>query len=120
MSIHHKKIESLPRIDAVQEGDLLAVSHNGTAAAADASLFRGEPAKINGNNTIVIRAGSHMTLDQSGNVLTIDTPLYDNATISEPGLMSANDKAKLDGMRPLTLEEIDDAITSAYNSLFGA
>ena len=98
MSIHHKKIERLPRIDAVQEGDLLAVSHNGTAAAADASLFRGEPAKINGNNTIVIRAGPHMTLDQSGNILTIDTPLYDTATTTEPGLMSSDDKQKLDGI----------------------
>ena len=122
MPVQYKGIDRLPSVSNVAYGDKLAVSHNGITYKADASLFRGDPATINGENALIIQAGANITMtQQDGNVtISAQDTTYTPATTAANGLMSANDKAKLDGMRPLTLEEIDDAVTSAYNSVFGA
>ena len=62
--------------------------------------IKGESARINGVNALTIEAGNNVTTTQSGDTLRISATdtVYDTATASSAGLMSAADKVKLDGV----------------------
>lgn len=103
MKITTKSIDALPEAQSVTTEDLLPVYKDGKAHKAAAALFKGEKgddATINGVNTLTIHAGDNITLTQEDDELSISAhdTVYDPATPSSDGLMSAADKGKLDGI----------------------
>ena len=100
MTVTGKPITALPAAESVTNEDLLVVYKDGQAKRAAASMFRGDPAKINGVNALTLEAGENVTMSQDGDTLRVSATdtTYDAATTSAAGLMSAADKSKLDGI----------------------
>ena len=67
----YKSITELPEILEVSDGDKLLAHHQGRAYQADATLFHGNDATINGEPAIEIEAGENISLTQDGTTFTI-------------------------------------------------
>ncbi|MBQ7681526.1 MAG: hypothetical protein IJT31_04870, partial [Oscillibacter sp.] len=104
MNFVSKPITQLPEAESVTNDDKILVykDTDGKAYLAAGTLFRGDAATINGVNALTIDAGDNITATQEGDVLHISATdtVYDTATTTDNGLMSAADKAKLDGIAP--------------------
>ena len=112
MTITGRPVTALPEAESVTNEDLLVVYKDGVAKRAAASMFRGDPAKINGVNALTLEAGENVTMSQDGDTLRVSAAdtTYDAATTSAAGLMSAVDKSKLDGI-PADATNNDGTVT---------
>ena len=111
-----------PSVD--REGNL-SWTNNGELENPAPVNIKGEPATINGVNTLTIDAGNNVTVTQSGDTLRISATdtVYDTATTSADGLMSAADKEKLDTSNRftdadvLTLETAGEKSNAAFSAI---
>lgn len=127
MNFVSKPVTQLPEAESVTNDDQILVYNDtdGKAYRARGTLFRGDPATINGVNTLTLDAGENITATQEGDTLHISATdtVYDVATTTDDGLMSAADKAKLDNSNSftdadvMTLETADEKSTAAFSAI---
>lgn len=73
MTITGRPITNLPAAESVTNADYIPVYQDGVAKRAPASMFRGDPATINGESVLTIEAGDNVTITQSDGTLTVSS-----------------------------------------------
>ena len=90
--IRISELESLNHVD--KDNDILVVSHPSTAYSDDYKSYKVTPHKLLSDVGLAYTAGDHINIS-SDNVISAT---YSTATTNDAGLMSSDDKTKLNGI----------------------